>query len=1178
MAWQHSLMATGLTGDGTLEANGVLLPDITLSSGKIQFPTGTNNKKCLVKMPGHANWGSGIIAVISAWITTPASAPSSAIGLVTDGTQGATQRWVRLDTDMKVKFYDKNGNLLASSTTALSTSTEYELVMTFDSFTLSTVWISLWLGTAGGTMTEEIAANTGLSAANFAGVSDLEYFGDWTPSGSNYGQAFQARYIIRRDTGTAGDSPHLTAYPRLVGYGGDPVTGSGALVEYANGDTPGANSYQDVDETGTFDTARWATIGQEAGPYRQLATHSTTNTLSSSSVIVNAQWRWLAKLDAAGKQQGTGLLRLSGTNYAAGVSAGNGSDTTNYSARGSRLNQNPATAAAWVYTDWDLSGGVSKWSFGVTCNGDATSKSGDEIALIKGLEAIYSTANLSLATTPSAGISKLITETINISKLPIKLFARSILEAGQIIEKPTKLFIRPISEIVNITKSINRFFGISQPEVTNISESPSKFWIRHYAETMNLFEFNSKLFSLSTSEVEQISDFSSKFFRHLVTEIIQISELYNNSFLHLFGESEQIVESSVKKVTSIGQQIIKLSAETMDILERITKLFVSRISEQENISELRNGIFKLSRSVSEIEQIIESLSPKVLLTRLLGEIEQLAELTSRPIGYIRHIAEIEPITDNIVKTIGGQFIKVVSEVVNIAEFIGKLFIRRVSETEQIKEYTIYPFILFVWLISDIESIAENILARSSVLKLMSEIVQISESTRKLFSRSFIEAEQIAEIISRALKLIRLLSESEQIIEFIRRIFSRGISETEQITENHTKLWAKVFLELEQIQESSTKLFAKLFTEVLQIGENTAKSFNRMVGETENISEFGARTLSYVRSILETERITEFSLRIISSVGSIVKVWVETVDIAENIKRAIRFVRPISEAVDVTELSWKLFTRLQTEIEQIIETPTKLFSRSNLESIQITELSTKLFSRLIREAVNISESGSRAIRFVRSIVDIEQIIESPLQVIVSAGQIIKVWIETINIAELARRNISYIRSLSEVVDVLETLRKPLALQRYINENEQISVNLSKLFIHLQLEIEQIVESISKLFAKLSSENESIVEIIVRPLTIKIITSEIVNIIEGLVKSGVVLPVKIINEVVRIVEISNIAMRPFILQNLSLLVGSIRSISIIHFTSISIQLPKYLTIHYYKTIADIKNVVRNLLVEK
>lgn len=405
MAWQHSLMATGLGGDKDLEAQGILSSDITLSGGKIVFPTDTDNKKALTKLPGTANWGSGIMFAFSFWFTTPAAAPSSEIGIVTDGTQGPTKRWFRIGTDMKLKFYDQTGTLITSGLTALATSTEYECVVVFDGLTLATVWVSLTLGPASGTLAEDAAKDTGIAPGTFAATTDLQYLGEWIAAagGSNHGKTFSARYGIARSSPIAGDAPHLTAYPRLLGYGAGVVTVSGDLTEYPNGTTPGANSYQDVDEAGAGDGNKWADLGNLTVIHTQLAAHGTANTLSSSAVIANAQIRMTAKLDAAGKVQGTGTLRLAGTTYVGGASQGNGLDTTVYSGRGTRFVTNPATSAAWIYTDWDLSAGVSKWQFGVQVIASGSVKTGDYVDVIRGLEAIYSTANMPLTMTPTTG-------------------------------------------------------------------------------------------------------------------------------------------------------------------------------------------------------------------------------------------------------------------------------------------------------------------------------------------------------------------------------------------------------------------------------------------------------------------------------------------------------------------------------------------------------------------------------------------------------------------------------------------------------------------------------------------------------------------------------------------------------------------------------------------------------
>jgi hypothetical protein len=411
MAFGIALAATGLIADPVFESNGLLATNLTVAGGLITFPMNTANRKNLTWLDtSSANYywtTGGPSLVLSAWITVTGT-PTSDIALLTDGAQDATQRYLRIGTDRKLKIYDLNGNLIASSSTALTANTEYEIVVTFDCLTLSTVWVSLWLGTAGGTMTEEIAVNTGLTTANFAtsgssGSRTLgNTFGEWYSTGAK-GADVKARYVTARWSLTAGDMPQTTAYPRLVAYGAFVPAANGAAQTWTNGTTnPGI--FQDVDELPNDGaTTEWAQIGQTSGTYNQLAAHQTANSLSSSAVIVAAQVRAVGKLDAAGKFGALGSLYLSPTVYIASARYGNGRDLSTYSCQGDIRGTNPATSAAWVYTDWDLTGGNSKWQFGCYVTGSGASATGGHVTAIRSLEAIYSTANLALAVAPAAG-------------------------------------------------------------------------------------------------------------------------------------------------------------------------------------------------------------------------------------------------------------------------------------------------------------------------------------------------------------------------------------------------------------------------------------------------------------------------------------------------------------------------------------------------------------------------------------------------------------------------------------------------------------------------------------------------------------------------------------------------------------------------------------------------------
>lgn len=399
MSWANPFpMATGLSGDVLMEHLINAGSDVTLSSNLIQFPTGTNNKKCLVLLrSGSSCIGNNAIGAVSGKIAISGT-PSSEINLLSDGTQATTHAPFRVGTDGKLKFYDDAGNLLLSGSSTVSTNSAAptEFIAFWDFLTLSSGfgWLSLVVGGV-----EEVACNIGKTYASFnASGTNYAYFGHYTPAGSNCGATMTGSMIIARLTLTAADAPHLTPYPRLLGTAPNPPTSEGDSHAWTNGTTASPNTYQDVDESpndgGTTAIKDIQTTDPKTA-HDHLFHYSAANPLGGTETIDFVQSKHVGTLNGSGKNYAQSLIKLAGSAAAANLVVSPG--LTSYVGCAAIHNNTPA-GGSWAVTDFDLSAGVSNLQWGARSLVAAGTDTGADITMFWSPQAVYHTATVTTST------------------------------------------------------------------------------------------------------------------------------------------------------------------------------------------------------------------------------------------------------------------------------------------------------------------------------------------------------------------------------------------------------------------------------------------------------------------------------------------------------------------------------------------------------------------------------------------------------------------------------------------------------------------------------------------------------------------------------------------------------------------------------------------------------------
>ena len=352
----------------------------------------TNGNKGVVRLIQVGNTQNTVIT--GYWSVD--AAPSSEAAVIYGSTAGSAaggKSYVTIGTDRKVRFYDKNANLVGSaSTTLVPTAGLQQFTIEYNCLTLSTVWITLWLAE-----TEELSFDTGLSLANFFTNGDWLFFGEHLGA-FNRGCHIYFDDLVPLITGTEADSGYATAIPIPHIYGnGNPDTGTAGTGDWPAGEwNEGTGStFAEVDnsELGTHDSDTSYLQSTVTGEEFYLSTTS-ANPLPDPCTVLGAVQRIVHRATGGDKTVGTAVFKLGGTK---------GADTyivappTTYVGNmcGAIREPTSADSQAWVRADADAS--TLQWGGETTSGGTA----GERVTLMLGPNWVIYDDTLPLSTAPT---------------------------------------------------------------------------------------------------------------------------------------------------------------------------------------------------------------------------------------------------------------------------------------------------------------------------------------------------------------------------------------------------------------------------------------------------------------------------------------------------------------------------------------------------------------------------------------------------------------------------------------------------------------------------------------------------------------------------------------------------------------------------------------------------------
>jgi len=218
MAWTWWKIAGGESGSKILETWNSTAVSSSVSGVRkktgaysILLPLDSNGANAVFSL--HVSPADGRIWVLQAQIWT--GTPSSELGLYSAYLHAGDDRYLRLGTDRKLRLYDDGGNLInGPSTTAFTENDWTEFTFIIDALTLGSDHVWTWLyidGTEDAAWAKDLGTWAGL-AWNTTGAA----LGEDLPGGVSRGTKVYADDITCRTSTTAGDAPHLAAYPRMA--------------------------------------------------------------------------------------------------------------------------------------------------------------------------------------------------------------------------------------------------------------------------------------------------------------------------------------------------------------------------------------------------------------------------------------------------------------------------------------------------------------------------------------------------------------------------------------------------------------------------------------------------------------------------------------------------------------------------------------------------------------------------------------------------------------------------------------------------------------------------------------------------------------------------------------------------------------------------------------------------
>lgn len=414
MSWAHGYaVLSGLNPNVKFLAGAGA--NVAVNSGWIDCDLTANGNQATVAIliqSGIGDTGAetpGIDGLITAYTVELALSGSPTSTLDLFGGAGTTNALFRINTSKQIECYDKNGTLLTTSSSTISTAkaSPTKLVLVVDSGVTDANLVYLWLVFDGTEDATVAGFNTGLAPSAYCTTpsgGSMALVGVNCPAGSNPGVTLSFRNFVARVSADSADAPYTSAYPDIKVAGGQsalPPTAESSF-NWTNSVTASPNTYQDIDDTSPdADTSRiWDS--QTTDPktaHDAYYTYSGSNPLTSSDHPLFVQFVYRGDLLGSGKDFCQHEIKV-GTSVAQHNGSGPIPANGTYQTYIAQYDTDPSTSTAFLYSAF-AAGNIK---FGVQSVVAPSIDTGPEITAICGPEIVYYTAVMSLLSSPSGTV------------------------------------------------------------------------------------------------------------------------------------------------------------------------------------------------------------------------------------------------------------------------------------------------------------------------------------------------------------------------------------------------------------------------------------------------------------------------------------------------------------------------------------------------------------------------------------------------------------------------------------------------------------------------------------------------------------------------------------------------------------------------------------------------------
>ncbi|OGF22106.1 MAG: hypothetical protein A2V63_13375 [Candidatus Eisenbacteria bacterium RBG_19FT_COMBO_70_11] len=284
--------------------------DVQTGGYGLELPLNVSGTKSFLR--GYVPLETPCLLEIHALLRTPGAPAASGLTVLSAEVLDPSGRYVRIGTDTKLRFYDKDGNQLGDPSTSTFDS-KREAVISFDGLTLqNNVLIALFVDGV-----QEVSTVTGLAWDQLFHYPEATYgavFGENLAAGVNRGARLRLDDAVMCWSLDANEAPHLYHLPRLRMNGGMnlPPTSEGAYTEWevASPDVS-PDTWKNIDDTpgNDGDTSHCGTNNKAK---RHLFKSSATNPIPADATIHKLDGRAVVRSTGASKFSTNLMLRLGG--------------------------------------------------------------------------------------------------------------------------------------------------------------------------------------------------------------------------------------------------------------------------------------------------------------------------------------------------------------------------------------------------------------------------------------------------------------------------------------------------------------------------------------------------------------------------------------------------------------------------------------------------------------------------------------------------------------------------------------------------------------------------------------------------------------------------------------------------------------------------------------------------